>query len=270
VFEDDVYLSENFSECLTAALDELPDDWDVLLLGALGAVHPSYYAVNLPHALMAGGLRVPRGARKAFGGLSLIHTPMRPFGTHAYAISERGAAKLLRHAPKANFHVDVIAWGMRGLKLFAVHPLLARQTHEDTTIGGKSDRSYLPNFIIDKYTGTDFAWAWNAPLLKFGQLRGHGGYLLTTGRSIATSTSGILLALALQRSHHPVAARLALLATLGWMVSMYFLITLLTWPQRYTLGALLSSLLWPERAPVPAAVEQPTPTATTPTHPDRA
>ena len=38
VFEDDVILADNFTEMLSARL--LPDDWDILLLGALGAVHP--------------------------------------------------------------------------------------------------------------------------------------------------------------------------------------------------------------------------------------
>ena len=155
VFEDDVVLADNFTEQLSAALDALPDDWDVCLLGALGAVHPSYYAVNLGHAMLAGGCRYPRGARKAFqdgepdGGVA-IHTPLRPFGTHAYALSERGAAKLLAAAPRANYHVDVVAWGLRSLNLFAVHPLLARQTHDDTTIGGHHDRSWLPEIVIDQ------------------------------------------------------------------------------------------------------------------------
>ncbi len=35
-----VVLSDNFNSVLSAAIKELPDDWDVLLVGALGAVHP--------------------------------------------------------------------------------------------------------------------------------------------------------------------------------------------------------------------------------------
>lgn len=127
----------------------------MLLLGALGAVHPSYYAFNVPHALAAGGLRWPRGARKAFkehgrDDAVALHTPLRPFGTHAYAISESGARKLLAASPKASYHVDVIAWGLRKLNLYAVHPLLAKQTHGDTTIGGHNDRSWLPEIVIDQ------------------------------------------------------------------------------------------------------------------------
>lgn len=264
VFEDDVILSDNFTAALSEALDTLPDDWDVLLLGALGAVHPAYYAVNVGHAVLAGGCRWPRGARKAFRsppGQVAIHTPLRPFGTHAYALSERGARKLLARAPKANYHVDVVAWGMRNIKLFAVHPLLAKQTHDDTTIGGSSDRSWLPQMVIDQCarhrpapheraascssthapptvettrphmrvyicrpadTGTDFAWAWNAPLMQFG---GQRGMLVTSGRAFFMSFVGLLFSMILR-------SKLVLAVTLGWGGGLYSLLTLLTWPQR--------------------------------------
>lgn len=232
VFEDDVMLTENFAEQLSTAMAELPDDWDVLLLGALGAVHPSYYAVNVGHAMLAGGLRVPRGAKEAFSDKSpkMLHTPLRPFGTHAYAISERGARKLLRRLPRANYHVDVAAWGVRSLKLYAVHPILAKQTHGDTTIGGKADRSWLPNFVIDKYTGTDFAWAWNAPLMKLLQAGGKGGFLVTSGRATFSTLSLLGIAALLYHLKSPH-ARLVLLAGLGWPGLLYFLLCLLTWPQ---------------------------------------
>ena len=72
--------------------------------------------------------------------------------------ASRGAAKLLALCPRANFHVDLAAWGQRGLNLYCVNPLLAKQTHEDTTIGGMADRSWIPHFV-DEYTGVDFQWA---------------------------------------------------------------------------------------------------------------
>lgn len=124
-----VVLADNFTAVLSEAMADLPDDWDVLLLGALGAVHPKYYGLNLMHAMMAGGMHWPRWVSPS------IHTPLRPFGTHAYVISARGAKKLLAAAPRASYHVDVVAWGLRQLRLFAVHPLIAKQTHGDTTIG---------------------------------------------------------------------------------------------------------------------------------------
>jgi len=255
VFEDDVILAENFTASLHAAMDELPEGWDVLLLGALGAVHPSYYCTNFLHAMMAGGLRWPRGARKAFSDAKpvAVHTPLRPFGTHAYVISEGGAKKLLAAAPRANYHVDVVAWGMRSLKLYAVHPLLAKQTHGDTTIGGANDRTWLPEIIIDPYTGTDFAWAWNAPLIQIG---GRGGLLITSGRCVGTFVLGVITSLALMRwpllptkfvseATRLVIARVLLGLTLGATSIIYALLTALIWPQRQ-----------PRLPPAPAAEEE--------------
>ena len=130
VFEDDVVVSPEFGSKLSAAMENLPDDWDVLMLGALGAISPKYYHINFLHAVLAGGLRWPRWHSTD------VHEPMRPFGTHAYVVSPRGAAKLLQKCPKVNYHVDVVMWGLRSLRLYAIHPLVAKQTHADTTIGG--------------------------------------------------------------------------------------------------------------------------------------
>ena len=162
-------------------------------------------------------MRWPRNHSK------LLHEPLRPCGTHAYAVSPAGARKLLASSPKASYHVDVIAWGTRGVRLFAVHPLLAKQTHGDTTIGGASDRSWLPNLVVDDYTGTDFAWAWNAPLVKIGKL------LLTSGRVFFT---GLLLIIASVLLRHSSYGEILLYATLGYSAFFYLLIRALTWPQR--------------------------------------
>jgi len=205
VFEDDVVVSPDFCDKLNAAMEHLPDDWDVLLLGAVGAVSPKYYHINFMHALLAGGLRWPRWHAED------VHEPMRPFGTHAYLVSARGAAKLLQKCPKVNYHVDVVAWGLRSLRLYAIHPLLAKQTHEDTTIGGLSDRSWCPQFIIDPYTGADFAWAWNAPLIKIG---GEKGVLATSGRATAVALLGFAISATTK-------SMTALRITLGYIASMY-------------------------------------------------
>jgi len=213
VFEDDVDLDGNFTAALEEAMGDLPDDWDVLLLGALGAVHPKYYGLNVMHAVMAGGMRWPRWRS------SSIHTPLRPFGTHAYIVSASGAKKLLAAVPKASYHVDVVAWGQPDLRLFAVHPLLAKQTHGDTTIGGATDRSWLPHFTIDHYSGTDFAWAWNAPLFQVA------GLLITAGRAFSGGVLQCLLYLILRRPAF-------LYSLCAYSFSMYATVQLLTWPQQ--------------------------------------
>ena len=95
VLEDDVQVSEDFCEKLEECVGELEShpetrggNWDVLLLGALGCVHPQRkYKLNRINAFVAGGGRVTRRVTEH------CHVPRRPFGTHAYVISPGGARK---------------------------------------------------------------------------------------------------------------------------------------------------------------------------------
>mmetsp|Transcript_31848 Transcript_31848/g.75235 ORF Transcript_31848/g.75235 Transcript_31848/m.75235 type:complete len:191 (-) Transcript_31848:89-661(-) len=123
-----------------------------------------------------------------------VHVPLRPAGTHAYVISPAGARKLLAGCPRANYHVDVAAWGLRSLQLFCVNPLLAKQTHADTTIGGNKDFAWLASktgpLVFDSYTGADLAWAYNTPLLRLG---GDSWFVLvSTGRVFSVYLLGLL------------------------------------------------------------------------------
>ena len=76
----------SFGADCRAALSELESsvdsDWDVLLIGALGCVHPQCrYGVNVLHGLMGGCIRWPRRLSRS------ISIPARAFGTHAYVLS---------------------------------------------------------------------------------------------------------------------------------------------------------------------------------------
>ena len=71
---------------------------------------------------------------------------MFPLGMHAYILSPRGAKKLLQKCPRASYHVDAVVFGggnnnssTTDLTILAVHPLIAWQTNDDTTIGGHVD-----------------------------------------------------------------------------------------------------------------------------------
>eukprot|EP00957_Ditylum_brightwellii_P123571 9421344-Ditylum_brightwellii.AAC.2 len=66
VFEDDVVLGDNFREVVIAALSrcsepDLLHEWDVLLLGAMGCVHPGRkYGLNIIACLVGGRWRKSR------------------------------------------------------------------------------------------------------------------------------------------------------------------------------------------------------------------
>mmetsp|Transcript_49113 Transcript_49113/g.147871 ORF Transcript_49113/g.147871 Transcript_49113/m.147871 type:complete len:329 (-) Transcript_49113:66-1052(-) len=229
IFEDDVVLAADFQRRAQAVLKVLPtDSWDAILLGALGCVHPrGRFGVNWAPALVGGKWRRPRRVADIDHQVHDenetippgIFVPLCPYGMHAYCISPRGAAKLLKRCPLASFHVDVVAWGYKDLDLFVCHPLLAWQTHNDTTIGGLHSRWQglnLPLFTVDPYTGIEFGWSWSAPLLCLG---GPQGFLLTNGRAISLMLTGFL-ASALLQSRKVLFVTIAYVATIVIIVRM--------------------------------------------------
>jgi len=194
VLEDDVQLEDDFCRRVAAAVDELQscaetrDTWDVLLIGALGCVNPTRgYGLNRINAFVAGGGRAPRKVTEH------IHVPRRPFGTHAYALSKRGAAKLLRRAAIANHHIDAVAWGLPDLQLYCVHPMLAFQAFDDSTIGGTQHawEALIPNWTLDRYTRVTLHWAYNEPALRIPGT----GVTLTIGRSLILGLLGYVAAI---------------------------------------------------------------------------
>lgn len=240
VFEDDVVLAQNFRRVAVAAMehftnkdihshsDKYEDDWDVVLLGALGCVHPSKtkFGFNWIPSLVGGKWRKMRRVAtlalddKSAGTInihsssrsddheiittptasSLLHAPMCPYGMHAYILSPKGAAKLLKNFPRASYHVDVVAWGLKGLNILAVHPLVAWQTNDDTTIGGLVEiwKRIFPRWVADKYTGFEIGWALTAPLLRVGGHLFGGKLLLTNGSSLAILFVGLVVGIILR------------------------------------------------------------------------
>ena len=156
IFEDDVVLQPDFRKRAAAAVAELEADpevgptWDVLMLGALGCVHPEgKHGLNRINSFISGG------GRRARRVTERIYVPRRPYGCHAYLLSHRGAAKLMARASLANWHVDGVAWGIRDLNLYCVAPLLAHQAFVDPSTLGATMRGLearIPRVIVDEYT----------------------------------------------------------------------------------------------------------------------
>jgi len=228
ILEDDAApVCEHMPTLLAEALDALSTldhTWDVLLIGALGCVHPRCrYGLNVIHGLMGGCWRWPHSPHP------LLHVPARPFGTHAYVISPQGARKLLDACPRASFHVDVAAWGVRELRLYLATDrdgaLLSRRAPTSaSTIGGLPNRAWLPNFTVDSYTSAEFAWAFNAPVLRLGP------WVLTIGRSLCSTAA--LGCLAAATGSLPIGA-----VALAWFSLQFVLIQLLKvrrWPPSVT------------------------------------
>lgn len=199
VLEDDVILADDFTIKLQDAVMELEECeetknwWDVLMVGALGCVEPrGKYGLNRVHAFVGGGGRKVRQYTKH------CHSPRRPFGTHAYVLSKRGAAKLLQRASLASYHVDAVAWGLQDLNLLVLHPMIAHQAFEaPSTIGAVTNgfETHLPNWVLDKYTGATFQWAFNEPVIRVPC----ADSILSVGRALSLGLVGLVAGVALRK-----------------------------------------------------------------------
>merc|ERR1711971_919171 len=73
-------------------------------------------------------------------------------GTHAYVVSLAGAKKLLELLPKARYHVDLAAWSLKQLNLFACKEFLATQSFDESD--------------------TNMTWAWKTAVFALPVLGG--------------------------------------------------------------------------------------------------
>lgn len=175
VLEDDVRLVDNFKARLGELMSNLPEDWEVCLLGAIGCVNPvtepSYMKF---YSFCSGGGRPSPGATRTVA--PGVFVPHRPAGTHAYMVSKRGAKRLLEELPKACYHVDLTAWALPKLKLYAAAEQLATQDFEAASTVSKAGEPITQRFLRWAWTVTGLAamgkkggvpnleWAWKAAL----------------------------------------------------------------------------------------------------------
>jgi GR25 family glycosyltransferase involved in LPS biosynthesis len=236
--------------------------WDVILLGALGCVRPDKkFGFNWIPSLVGGKWRKTRhvanilldDAKDDTGGDTsnesndndsdkrsdetnmnivksyknhTLHVPMCPYGCHAYILSPKGASKLLSNCKRASFHVDAVAWGILDLNLFAIHPLIAKQTNEDTTLGGGSDvyqkiHDKIGIFPYDDYTGLDIGKGLSAPLIRVGgPLPLFQNLLLTNGISLVIMSLGLVIGSLIK-------SKFVLVATLSYVIVVAMMVRIL-------------------------------------------
>jgi len=173
IFEDDVrILYDDFNERLGSRLQELPDDWDVCLVGALGVISQEKENMQMQlFGIVTGGTR-PCPAKDTRLISPNIFVPFKPTGSHAYLISKRGAAKLLQKCPRACYHVDLTAWSLPDLNLYAFKDFLATQRFGGTSTVSKAGEPLTKRFLSWTLNITGFteackkggiedpSWAW--------------------------------------------------------------------------------------------------------------
>lgn len=173
IFEDDIrILYDDFDERLRSRLQELPDDWDVCLVGAFGVISAEKENMQMQlFGYVTGGTR-PCPAKGTRLISDNIFVPLKPTGTHAYLISKRGAAKLLQKFPRACYHVDLTAWSLPDLNLYAFKDFLATQRFGGTSTVSKAGEPLTKRFLSWTLNMTGFteackkggiedpSWAW--------------------------------------------------------------------------------------------------------------
>jgi glycosyl transferase family 25 len=109
ILEDDAYLLPNFRRKMISVLQNVPQDFHVLLLGCfLCEMNPD----------------------SADGKVREIKNFA---GTHAYIVSQKGARFLMDNAPRVEYHIDIQMHNIPGVKIYAPRTNLAVQNGEETS-----------------------------------------------------------------------------------------------------------------------------------------
>lgn len=128
IFEDDVVLVKDFDKELENALQNVPNDFDILYLGCFGCnsdlnclTIPFSFIYNLKNTEIIN---------------DYIIKPKVAFATHGYVISKKGAEKLVRYIEKnIDNHIDIMIFKLFNegkIKLYSLKNRIAYQTSSDT------------------------------------------------------------------------------------------------------------------------------------------
>jgi GR25 family glycosyltransferase involved in LPS biosynthesis len=142
VMEDDAELVPTFAAGLRQALEDVPDDFDILVLGCfyLCAKDRNY---SWPMEIIR--MFAPHGLRNDPRTWGSVFVPERFGGSHCYVVSKRGCQKLLEVIPKASYQIDM-EMNHPSLNVYAVSPDLAfqRDMMESTVASFKFPKSLMP------------------------------------------------------------------------------------------------------------------------------
>lgn len=160
IFEDDVVLNKNFNKYFDTCLKNVPDDFDILYLGAIGA-----YENNLCNTFISLFSGVLPGNYTHVN--DYIKIPHVAVGIHAYIVSLKGAERLLSLLKGNLGGVDIDMNTLhlnKNIKSYIVYPELAYQTstfniNKSNNIKGNFPilfNSLASNIKIDKYVTLDY------------------------------------------------------------------------------------------------------------------
>lgn len=134
IFEDDVVLEDNFVEKLEIALNEVPENYDILYLGCTGCDNEQ--KINIVK-FTASFWIAPKTFNPHKQITDNIGIPSVAFSTHAYVVSRKGATKLLKYLDgKLYHHIDFCIQQLvldNKIESYSTTPRIAYQTSTDDT-----------------------------------------------------------------------------------------------------------------------------------------
>lgn len=167
VLEDDAVLSADCNIRVPEAVSELPGDWDVLYLGCFLLCNDPDSESALFRGLVRATVGSPNpGARNHSKSLVV---PGFPTGTHAYAVSNAGARRLLELLPRASFHVDIdMARVGSKMNVFAMRePAAFQDQHSNVSTNTSGDAFMLSRlFDLVEYRGTSVGYLLSIPFAR--------------------------------------------------------------------------------------------------------
>lgn len=183
VMEDDAALEPGFVEGLRRALEDVPQDFDLLVLGCYFLCNKDrryawgheFARMFVPHSL--------RNDRRTWGS---VYVPEYFAGSHCYIVSLKGARKLMQLVPRAHYHIDM-SMNHPELNIYAVTPDLAYQRDmADSTIASYSFPKTLTPLLdgIKDRKRISVAYYLDAPMGQVGGQRLNAWVVIFAGLGV--------------------------------------------------------------------------------------
>ena len=189
ILEDDVYFSDDFEDQFTNAINNVPQDFDILYVGCYacdkGSLQSKLFSL------------VGRKNRKYVDVNDYVEIPKLTLATHAYVVSKKGAKKLLELLDgHISFHIDQELQSLsrkNKIKIYAIKKKIGFQTscvNDATSVNVSTEHPILINrplsyVIIDNDISVKYAL--NVSLASIGGVN-------ITAMSFLFLATGVILA----------------------------------------------------------------------------
>jgi GR25 family glycosyltransferase involved in LPS biosynthesis len=164
ILEDDVYFEDDFHSILNNALEELPNDYDILYIGYFGlSSKDTYYDHNYFFKIFSN----KKTEKNIFKNL---FCPEFPLGTHAMIISNKGCKKILQYMNKIYWHIDwQISFNNKDFNTYATNKKIVYQLWEESYNSNMLSFPKYPNTLLNNIYDSNkvpYSYYFNVSIIK--------------------------------------------------------------------------------------------------------